>query len=153
MFERLENFLRDLPGGRSGGTGPRLDDPRVAAAALLYHVADADGSRHENELATLEQVMADQYGIASGELPAILAAGEAADQEAVDLYTFTSVLARSLDGEGKRDFVRLLWEVVYADGAMSELEDNLVWRIAELIGVDSRERVDLRRYVEQKSGR
>ncbi len=36
---------------------------------------------------------------------------------------------------------------------MNEIEDNLVWRIAELIGVDSRERVDLRRAVAQGSGR
>ncbi len=47
--------------------------------------------------------------------------------------------------EERVGILELLWEVVYADGERHELEDNLVWRIAELTGVDSRERIELRR--------
>jgi uncharacterized tellurite resistance protein B-like protein len=31
--------------------------------------------------------------------------------------------------------------MVYADGEVHEFEDNLVWRIAELLGVQSRDRI------------
>jgi uncharacterized tellurite resistance protein B-like protein len=41
-----------------------------------------------------------------------------------------------------------MWEIVYADGELHELEDNVVWRVAELIGVDSRERIALRHLVQ-----
>ena len=41
----------------------------------------------------------------------------------------------------------MLWEIVYADGRVSEFEDNLVWRVADLLGVSARERLTLRREV------
>lgn len=149
MFDRLTRFLRDLP-SQDRPVTQRTDDPRVAAAALLFHVIDADGERHEEERRTIARVMQDQYGLSAEGLSRVLKAGEVADRESVDLYAFTRVLARHLDEEERRDFIRLLWEVVYSDGELNEVEDNLVWRIAELIGVDSRERVDLRRAVAQR---
>jgi uncharacterized tellurite resistance protein B-like protein len=41
----------------------------------------------------------------------------------------------------------MMWELVYADGKVSEFEENVVWRAADLLGVSSRERIDLRHRV------
>ena len=49
MFERILSFLKELPAGRAGVPAPGADDPRVAAAALLYHVVGADGVRQDAE--------------------------------------------------------------------------------------------------------
>ena len=38
----------------------------------------------------------------------------------------------------------MMWDVVYADGELHELEDNTLWRVAELIGVDRRDRIAMR---------
>jgi uncharacterized tellurite resistance protein B-like protein len=38
----------------------------------------------------------------------------------------------------------MMWQVVFADKKNDELEDNMVWRIAELIGVSARDRTVLR---------
>ncbi len=73
------------------------------------------------------------------------AAGDRADKEAIDLYAFTSVLKRHLDAEARKAFIGMMWEIVYADGELHELEDNTVWRVAELIGVESRDRIEARR--------
>ena len=32
--------------------------------------------------------------------------------------------------------VENLWEIVFADGESHEFEENLVWRVAELLGVN-----------------
>ena len=37
----------------------------------------------------------------------------------------------------------MMWEMVYADGHVSEFERNLIWRAADLLGVSSRERIEL----------
>ena len=67
--------------------------------------------------------------------------------EAVDLYHFTSVIMRSLNEEGRLRIVEMMWELVYADGQVSEFEDNVVWRAADLLGVSSRDRIDLKHRV------
>ena len=41
----------------------------------------------------------------------------------------------------------MMWQIVYADGRRDELEDNLLWRAADLLGVSPRERIELRRRV------
>lgn len=144
MFERMLSFLKDLPGGpreRPGGD----DDPRVAAAALFYHVMNADGVRQDSEWERFKAVLAQTYSVTGDELDRLAKAGEKADNEAIDLYAFTSVLKRDLDAEARKAFVGLMWDIVYADGERHELEDNVVWRVAELIGVERRDRVEARR--------
>lgn len=153
MFEKFLSFLKDLPtGGKAERASDVIDDPRVAAAALMFHVVDADGVRDTAERNKLREVVSQAYSVKGGELDRILAEGEAAEQEAVDLYAFTSVLLRHLGPEAKVELIRLLWEMVYADGEAHELEDNVVWRVAELIGVESRDRILMRQKVREGRG-
>lgn len=151
MLERLKSFLGTLP-ERSRKGAPLADDPRVAAAALMIHVADADGLRADAEGKRLRTALSEAYALSDRQLEKILSAGEKASREAVDFFAFTSVLNRALDEAGKIEFVGLLWEMVYADGELHELEDNVVWRIAELIGVSARDRVRMRRSVREAFG-
>lgn len=146
MFERVISFFRDLPlPGGNGHERATLDDPRVAAAALMYHVMDADGVRQDVEWDRIKQLLGEHYDLAGRQLDDLVKAGEEAEHQSVDLYTFTSVLNRHLDEAGRIAFIRLMWDVVYADGVLHELEDNTLWRIAELIGIDQRERVMARK--------
>jgi uncharacterized tellurite resistance protein B-like protein len=140
MLERVLAFLKDLPSGDTS-SGSREDDPRIAAAALLYHVMDADGIRQDAEWDRIKSLLGSEYDLTSDELNRLVKAGERAEAEAVDLYAFTSVLKRHLDDQQRIHFIRMMWDVVYADGEVHELEDNTLWRVAELIGVDRRDRI------------
>src|SRR5437016_3333065 len=73
----------------------------------------------------------------------LIDAGTRADNEAVDLYHFTSLINRSLDEQGRLGIVEMMWEMIFADGRVNEFEDNLMWRAADLLGVSSRERIAL----------
>ena len=153
MFERIAAFLKELntsPDEKADGFS--LDDPRLAAAALMYHVIGADGVYSEAEMDRLGDLLQENYALDDKTLSRLVAAARAADNEAVDLYQFTSVLMHSLSGEERLKFIELLWEVVYSDGENHELEDNLVWRVAELLGVDGRDRVLLRQAVQARVG-
>jgi len=68
----------------------------------------------------------------------------------VDLYHFTSVIMRTVDETGRLRIVEMMWELVYADGNVTEFEDNVVWRAADLLGVSSRDRLDLKHQVAEK---
>lgn len=151
MLDRLKAFLNSLS-DHPRNRAPQADDPRVAAAALMFRVVDADGVRDEAERRRLADMLAGTYALSGGELDRVLEAGEEADREAIDLFAFTSVLNRALDEAAKIEFIGILWELVYADGELHELEDNLVWRVAELIGVSPRDRVLARQRVRDARG-
>ena len=101
MFDRIREFLNQLPGAGDDARSADGDDPRIAAAALLTHVMDADGERTEDEKDMLKRLLGEVYGLQGAELTKVMKAGEEADREAVDLYAFTSVLDRHLDRDGK----------------------------------------------------
>ncbi len=118
-------------------------DPQLATAALLVHLAAIDGTVSPQERQALEGTLMDHYGLSQGEVEKLVAEATRRDQESVDFYRFTSALS-SLDDSEKLEIIRMMWQVVFADSRNHELEDNMVWRIAELIGVSSRDRTVLR---------
>ena len=46
----------------------------------------------------------------------------------------------------------MLWEIAMADCVVHEFESNLVWRVAELLGVSARDRELLRKTVASRLG-
>lgn len=152
MFDKFFSFLDTLgDGGKSKVDAYSPDDPRLSATALMYHVIHADGVLRKVESERLEEFVRAENEIDGNELRKFLKAAEAACDEAVDLYRFASSLMRNLDKEQRLHLIELLWELVYSDGERHELEDNVVWRISELLGIDSRERVTLRQRVESRA--
>ncbi|MEQ8295185.1 MAG: TerB family tellurite resistance protein [Nitratireductor sp.] len=144
MFDRLISFLQQLPGDTAAKAEADRDDPRIAAAALLIHLMDADGVRLDAERAKLSEALDRAYGLTGRDRDAFIARAEKVERESVDLYAFTSVLKRNLDEQARIEFIGIMWEMVFADGELSELEDNIVWRVAELIGVERRDRIAMR---------
>ena len=137
MFEALRSIFT-----RPDATMLSMD-PKLATAALLVHLAAIDGTVTPAERSALEGSLMDHYGLTQGEVETLVAEATRRDQESVDFYRFTSALT-SLDSSEKLGIIRMMWQVVFADHKNHELEDNMVWRIAELIGVSARDRTTLR---------
>lgn len=146
MFESIRSFMSDLAGsGDDDGDRFAVTDHRVAAAALLVHLTNVDGLVEPNEKDALHAIVRSRFSLSDAEADELIAVARKRDEESIDLYHFTSVLKRSLDAEGRAGVVEMMWELVFADGSVHELEDNVVWRVAELLGVSTRERVELKR--------
>jgi uncharacterized tellurite resistance protein B-like protein len=128
-------------------------EPQLAVAALLVHLAAVDGQMSAAERAAIGAALADAYGMNPGEVDTLIREAAARDAEAVDFYRFTSALS-SLELEERLEIIEMMWRVVFTDSANHELEDNMVWRVAELIGVSSRDRTVLRSRIarQAKSG-
>lgn len=147
VFEHLVDFLQSL-----GKSSPEFgdDDPRVAAVALAFHIIDADGQEQNAEKKVLYESVSEKFELAGPELKALIAAGKAANRNSLDIFAFTSTLKRHLNRQECITFIGLVWEIAFADGYIYELEDTLIWRIAEMIGVDRKDRLELKKLVGQK---
>lgn len=140
MLERIQSFFHNLTSSdTSQDFGP--DDLRVTVAALCFQVMEADGTVSKVERQRLRELLKSYYHLEGGKLDALLDAGSDAGKEAVDYYRFTADIRRSLDEAQRVELIGILWDIVYADGERNEMEDNVIWRIAELLGVSGRDRV------------
>ena len=147
MFESFRNFISDFVEGEKHPAQFAENDYRLAAAALLVHAAAIDGDMSQAERDKVHAVVKQRFNLDDAATDALVDQATAAEHEAVDLYHFTSLLNRTLDEEGRARVIEMMWEIVYADGERDELEDNLLWRAADLLGVSQRERIELRRRV------
>ena len=150
MLASLKNLFSELASGDKHPSRFADNDYRVAAAALLIHAALIDGNMSDAEREMLRTVIKERFELDDAATSELLEQATNAEHDAVDLYHFTSVLDRTLDEAGRRRIVEMMWEVAYADGRITEFEDNLIWRAADLLYVPSRERIELRRGVAAK---
>ncbi len=149
MLDRLKNLISNLTGERPDAKTFDENDHRLAAAALLIHTIAIDGFIDDEEKETLQKILQRHFDLSEQETGELISEATEKDNEAVDLYGFTSVIKRSFDQQGRQNMVEMLWEIVYADGIVHEFEDNLVWRVAELLGVSTRDRMRLKSKVKE----
>jgi uncharacterized tellurite resistance protein B-like protein len=151
MLHGLRQFIADVVSPTAHQTRS-FDETgyRLAATALLVHVISIDGEPSDLERRKLHGLIESSFGLDPGTADQLIASATLVEGEAVDLFHFTSVIMRSVNEEGRLRIVEMMWELVYADGQVSEFEDNVVWRAADLLGVSSRERIDLKHRVAAK---
>lgn len=151
MLQSISDFISSIA---SGGEKKTFDDNdyRLSAAALLVHVAASDDSFDEAERRVLHDALTQRFDVDPDDASALIDSAVAADREAVDLYQFTSMVNRALDGEGKKKLVEVLFLMGYADGKLTEFEDNIVWRASELLHVSSQDRTEIRRRIRASIG-
>jgi len=138
MFEAISRMFREKE-------APALNhEPKLAVAALLVHLAAVDGSTSEAERDAVKHTLMDYYALNEAEVSKLVDEAMRRDSEAVDFYRFTSAITQ-LPEEERVEIIRMMWQVVFSDDKNHELEDNMVWRIAELIGVSARQRTMLRK--------
>ena len=147
MFEAFKHFVAEFAAGAKHPSAFGDDDYRLAAAALVVHAAAIDGEMSQPERDKLRAVIKRHFQLDDAATAELIEKATAAEHEAVDLYHFTHLLNRVLDEPGRAKVIGMMWEIVYADGRRDELEDNLLWRAADLLGVSQRERIDLRRRI------
>jgi len=147
MLQAFKHFLSELAAGEKDQPAFQPGDYRLAAAALLIHAAMIDGGMSGIERNRLQGVIMLRFGLDEAAAHELVAAATAAEKEAVDLYRFTSLLNRALDDAGRQQVIEMMWQVAHADGRVTEFEDNLIWRAADLLHVPSEARIELRRRV------
>ncbi len=147
MFEAFKHFVSDIVEGQKHPDQFGDDDYRLAAAALLVHAAAVDGEMTQSERDKLHAVIKQRFGLDDALTDELIEKATAAEHEAVDLCHFTHLLSRALDEAGRARIIEMMWEIVYADGRRDELEVNLLWRAADLLGVSPRERIELRQRI------
>ncbi len=150
LWTKLKNLVEGIDDDEGRVKDLREEELRLASGALLITAGGIDGEFGPDERRKVRALLQRRFDLTPDELRRLFEDAAVEERDAVDLYRFTNVLCRELDQDGRKRIVEMLWEVVMADGVVDEFESNLVWRVAELIGVSTRDRVTLRKMVEAR---
>ena len=150
MLDGLRQFIADIVSPDAEQRVFDETDYRLAATALLIHIVSLDGAPTAVERRKLHSLIETSFKLDPGTADQLIASATRAESDAVDLYRFTSVIMREVDEAGRRRIVEMMWEMVFADGKVTEFEDNVLWRAADLLGISGRDRIDLKHAVQER---
>ena len=101
---------------------------------LMFEIAISDGNLDETEL----KIIKERANIFTGEdkkASTIIKKIIDDAQESVSFYPFVKKINETHDNEEKKDLLKLLWKLVTADSVVDAYEENLYFKIADLLKI------------------
>ena len=126
-------------------------DARLALAALLVRIARADGEYAREEIARIDKLLSNRYGLGPFEAAQLRGEAEQLEAEAPDTVRFTRAIKDAVPYEDRASVVESLWEIVLADGVRDHEEDALMRLVAPMLGINDRDSALARQRVENKA--
>lgn len=148
------NRIRALFGVEQKGSDAMPVDKalRAAAAALLVEAAIADDGIGEAERERIIATTRRHFDLTVEEAEDLLYEAEREAEGVAPLHRHIAIIIDRYQPEERIWIIEALWEVVYADGVLHDLEASLLRRIGGLLAVDDRDRGAARKRVMQRLG-
>jgi uncharacterized tellurite resistance protein B-like protein len=124
-------------------------DLRLAACALLLELAYADDDFTEEERVHLKGAVRRQFGLDEEQAAELIRLAEEQRAEAVDLWTFTNLVAEHYSLGQKMVLAEAMWGLVYSDGELASREDYLMRKISGLLRLEPGYLAEARKRVEE----
>ena len=143
MFDSFKNIFKNTDVEIKDSN----NDYKVACVAILCEAASMDGVFDEEEKSLILALIQKQFNLDLNQANKILKEGRQLAEDATQLHGFTKVIKESWGLEKRIRLLEMLWEVAYVDGELNAAEDMLIRRIAGLIHVEDRERMEAKQKV------
>jgi uncharacterized tellurite resistance protein B-like protein len=150
MIDRIKALLAG-PAQHAAGEHDH-SELQVAAAALLVEGAQMDADFDVAERTRILDLVRARFSLSDAEAESLLDVAHREVAGSAQLYAFGRTVKDSFDHEERVELIEMLWEVVYADGALHDLEASLMRRIAGLIYVPDRDSGAARKRALRKLG-
>lgn len=111
---------------------PAID---LAVAALLVEAAQVDGAIPRAERELMHGLMRERLRLPEEETALLLRIAEGEFAAALDDWVFTQTVREHYATEERQRVLEMMWRVVYVDGRLARLEDALMGRVAEALGL------------------
>ena len=101
---------------------------------LMFEIAISDGNLDENELKIIKE-RASRVSGEDAKVSTIIKKIIDEAQESVSFYPYVKKINETHNDEEKKDLLKILWELVTADSIVDAYEENLYFKIAELLKI------------------
>jgi uncharacterized tellurite resistance protein B-like protein len=142
-------FMNHMAEPTAGGSRAHPPDLRLAACALLLELAYADDEFTERERLHLDGAIRRQFGLEQHEADELVRLAEEQRAKAVDLWSFTNLIAEHYSLGQKMVLAEAMWGLVFSDGELASREDYLMRKISGLLRLEPGYLAEARKRVEE----
>jgi uncharacterized tellurite resistance protein B-like protein len=150
MMESIKQFFtNNMTQAEKGDEETRPWDLRLAACALLLELAYADDEFTEGERVHLKGAVRRQFGLDEDQAGQLIDLAEEQRTKAVDLWSFTNLIAENYSLGQKMVLAEAMWGLVFSDGELASREDYLMRKISGLLRLEPGYLAEARKRVEE----
>jgi uncharacterized tellurite resistance protein B-like protein len=129
MLDRLLQALRGNEAPASANVA-QLWRKQIAVAAMLVEASQVDRKVTDGEQQAIVRAIMRCLGMSEADALRLVAAAQAQFADSLDDWVYADAVRAGYDYEERIEIIGMIWDVVYADGALSKLEIDLLKRLA-----------------------
>lgn len=108
---------------------------QVATCALLIEIANADEDFSEIEKEKIIEIMQVKFELNKDELSELMELAHQSLEDSISLYEFTEILNKNLDRSEKKEVLKNLWRLIFADKNLNEYEEYFIRKISRTLNL------------------
>ena len=112
-----------------------FDEMTLATCVLLIEVSLSDDSYDDEEKNKIIGILKNKFNLDDSQINVLMELADKKNKEMISLYDWTSKINEIYSYEQKKELIKLLWDVAFADGRIDKYEDYTIRKIADLIYV------------------
>jgi uncharacterized tellurite resistance protein B-like protein len=132
---------------------PAHDPLRLATAAVLLDIAFADGEFSPAEDGDIVGYLKGAFTLEEESARELLKAADELRAQTIDHFALTNFIRHNTPLQHRIDIVKTMWRVAYADGRLTDYENYLVRKLADLLGIEHHLMIDAKVAVLDERGR
>jgi uncharacterized tellurite resistance protein B-like protein len=142
------NFIKNLfkkENSKSDTVSFEPTELQIAVSKILVRTAKIDDEFHILEEQKILELLTKYFSLNDEDSKNLMELGISEEKSATDLYAYTNTIKKSLELNERKKIIEMMWQIIVTDDNFDPYENNLVWRVAELIGISTRERVQIKK--------
>jgi uncharacterized tellurite resistance protein B-like protein len=121
---------------------PRQDPLRLATAAVLLEIAYADGTFTPAEDGDVVGYLKRAFALDEDDARDLLAQADELRAKTIDHFALTNFIRQNSSLGERIEIVKTMWRIVYSDRKLTDYENYLVRKLADLLGLEHHVMID-----------
>ncbi|HKB80202.1 MAG TPA: TerB family tellurite resistance protein [Thermoanaerobaculia bacterium] len=121
---------------------PKQDPLPLATAAVLLEIAYADGNFSPAEDGDVIGYLKRAFDLEDESVQELLAAADEVRNRTIDHFALTNFIRGHASLAERIEIVKEMWRIVYADRKLTDYENYLVRKLADLLGLEHHVMID-----------
>ncbi len=115
---------------------PERDPLRLATAAVLLEIAQADGTFTPAEDGDVVGYLKRAFDLSDDAAQELIAEAAELRNRTIDHFALTNFIRKNATLGERIDIVKTMWRIVYSDRRLTDYENYLVRKLADLLGLE-----------------
>ena len=121
---------------------PQHDPLGLATAAVLLEIAYADGTFTPAEDGDVVGYLKNAFSLGEDDARDLLAQADELRAKTIDHFALTNFIRKNSTLAQRIDIVKTMWRIVYSDRKLTDYENYLVRKLADLLGLEHHVMID-----------